>query len=158
MPFDGNTMKATFLFVLVLVCLQGAPLHAQEEEFPDAPFFVGAYTLIGKALESNDAFLGKLLLTINDDSTKSFERIIDGTTTRGSWAIEYALGNEIRVIRIRWTNEGRRYECTYQWCMDFDTYPRLSGHCYETGKATDSPGMEVAFIIHEEPPEEVDDP
>lgn len=131
------------------MCLSSARAQ-DEEEYPDSAFFVGTYTLIGKVLEGNDTFKGLLVLTIDEKGSKIFERIIGETVTRGTWGIEYAIGAEVRVVRIRWEALGLRYECTYQWCIDFDTYPRLSGHCYESATATDSPGMEVGFILHEE--------
>ncbi len=143
-------MKVAMISAFLFIIACGSIVHAQDEEYPDSSFFVGKYTLIGKVLEGNDTFLGLLRLFVDEDGREVFERIIGETTISGSWGIEYAIGNEVRVIRIRWEAEGRRFECTYQWCMDFDTYPRLSGHCYESGKGTDSPGMEVGFILHEE--------
>ena len=138
------------LLPVLLALLLPSPSHAQEdgeEEYPDHAFFVGSYTLIGKVLEGEGTFMGLLVLEMDSTGTRTFQRTIGADTTRGTWGIEYAIGAEVRVIRIRWQREGRRFECTYQWCYDFDTYPRLTGHCYESGKATDSPGMEAGFAI-----------
>jgi hypothetical protein len=135
------------LMMMLAICTAELPAQDSDEEFPDADFFVGGYTMIGKVLESDSTFMGLLLLEVDSSGARTFRRIIGVDTIRGTWGIEYAIGAEVRVVRIRWLREDRRFECTYQWCMDFDSYPRLSGHCYETGKATDSPGMEVGFAI-----------
>ena len=147
-------MKSALLPVAVLVFFMTVltlpvALTAQQddEEFPDAGFFVGSYTLIGTVLEGNDTFMGLLVLEMDSAGTRTFERIIAADTVRGSWGIEYAIGAEVRVIRTRWQRDGRRFECTYQWCYDFDSYARLTGHCYESGLATDIPGMEAGFAI-----------
>lgn len=141
-------MKWPGLFMLMLaICAAELPAQDTDEEFPDSDFFVGGYTLIGKMLESDSTFMGLLLLEADSAGTRRFRRIIGADTVNGIWGIEYAIGAEVRVVRIRWLRAGRKFECTYQWCADFDSYPRLSGHCYETGKATDSPGMEVGFAI-----------
>lgn len=146
-----NIPRLDWILIPVLLALLLPPgVIAQEdgaEEYPDHSFFVGSYTLIGKVLEGTETFMGLLVLEMDSTGTRTFERIIAGDTTRGSWAIEYAIGAEVRVVRTRWLREERKFECTYQWCSDFDSYPRLSGHCYESGKATDSPGMEVGFVI-----------
>ncbi|MFZ1729703.1 MAG: hypothetical protein WBQ23_09900 [Bacteroidota bacterium] len=142
--------------LIILAILLAAPLClAQEEvtdqdsneEYPGLSFFVGSYTLIGKVLEGDATFMGLLVLQEDSTGSRSFQRIIGADTLSGTWGMEYAIGAEARVIRIRWLHGERKFECTYQWSSDFDSYPRLSGHCYETGKATDSPGMEVGFAI-----------
>lgn len=138
------------LLPLLIALLLPPMLRSQqdaEDEFPDASFFVGGYTLIGKILEGDETFMGMLLLQRDSAGVRTFRRIIGSDTLQGSWAIEYAIGAEVRVVRIRWERDARKFECTYQWCMDFDSYPRLSGHCYESGKATERPGMEVGFAI-----------
>lgn len=145
-----NTVLRSLLCMLsVAMCFFPRTGFAQEgeEEFPDAQFFLGSYTLIGKVLEGDSTFMGLLLLEVDSAGTGVFRRITGPDTLSGRWGIEYAIGNEVRVVRIRWVKDGRKFECTYQWCMDFDSYPRLSGHCYESGKATDRPGMEVGFAI-----------
>jgi hypothetical protein len=143
-------MKTALFVLLFLLLCRPAGLFSQtdEEEFPDLNFFLGQYTLIGKALDSDSTFLGTLSLSLDEDKRPVFERRTASVVIRGSWDLEFALGNELRVIRLRWVHDGKRLECTYQWCMDFDVYPRLSGHCYESGVGTDHPGMEIAFPLH----------
>jgi hypothetical protein len=143
-------MKIFTTCLFAFLAFSNPTLFAQDEEFPDAQFFVGSYTLVGKALDSEHTFLGILTLSVEDGGTRSFIRQVGERSIRGSWGLEYAIGNEVRVVRIRWEADGRKYECTYQWCMDFDSYPRLSGHCYESGQYTDNPGMEVGFFLHPE--------
>ncbi|MCZ7556986.1 MAG: hypothetical protein M5R41_11360 [Bacteroidia bacterium] len=143
-------MKTITTCLFFLFTLSSTVMLAQEEEFPDAQFFVGSYTLIGKALNSETTFLGVLTLSVDENGAGTFDRRTGQASVRGSWGLEYAIGNEVRVVRIRWEADGTKHECTYQWCMDFDSYPRLSGHCYESGKYTDNPGMEVGFYLHPE--------
>lgn len=147
-----NIRVNLLLPILAVVCLatvfsSRAAAQDEADDFPDKGFFTGGYTLVGKMLESDSTFLGMLLLEVDSAGAGVFRRIIGADTLSGRWGIEYAIGNEVRVVRIRWEKAGRKYECTYQWCMDFDSYPRLSGHCYETATATDRPGMEVGFAI-----------
>ncbi|MFA6233246.1 MAG: hypothetical protein WC824_03520 [Bacteroidota bacterium] len=144
---------------VIIILAASSPCRAQdaEEEFPDAGFFVGSYTLIGKVLEGDGTFMGLLVLEADSTGSRSFQRIIGADTIAGTWGIEYAIGAEVRVVRIRWQRDNRKFECTYQWCADFDSYPRLSGHCYETGMGTDSPGMEVGFAIWPEWPDADED-
>lgn len=146
-------IRANLLFIMMVVMgisaafPFGATAQEEADDFPDKGFFTGGYTLIGKMLESDSTFMGLLLLEVDSAGNGVFRRIIGADTLSGRWGIEYAIGNEVRVVRIRWERAGRKFECTYQWCTDFDSYPRLSGHCYETATATDRPGMEVGFAI-----------
>jgi hypothetical protein len=118
---------------------------AQSEDFPDASFFVGSYRLIGKVLEGNEAFLGRVVLRAAGDSL-IVERSVDSSTITGTWSLEYALGKEMRVLRMRFPHNTPPLEATYQWSVDFDNYPRLSGHLYRLRERTGDPGMEVLFI------------
>ncbi len=141
-----GVMICLFIFSFVLFIVQALPAQS-DEEYPDAAFFVGTYRLIGKALDREEAFLGRLVLRVIDDSLV-VERTVGNSTIIGSWALEYALGKEMRVLRMRFGTGETRLEGTYQWSVDFDNYPRLSGHLYRPDVPTDDPGMEVFFIIH----------
>ena len=143
---DIRALPPCFLVaVALLLSVHACFAQGEDEDFPDTQFFLGSYTLIGKVLEGEETFQGLLVLAVDSTGVHRFHRIIGADTLHGTWGMEFAIGEEVRVVRIRWEREGRRFECTYQWCMDFDSYPRLSGHCYESGMATDSPGMEVGF-------------
>jgi hypothetical protein len=134
----------TFI-LLGLFLTPSVRLQAQDEEFSDAAFFIGAYRMIGKSLEKEEAFLGRVALYSHGDSLL-VERTVGDQTWFGTWALEYALGKEMRVLRMRFDVEGEDLEATYQWCVDFDNYPRLSGYLYHPKTATDDPGMEVLFF------------
>ncbi|MBN1446416.1 MAG: hypothetical protein JXA28_00695 [Bacteroidetes bacterium] len=121
------------------------PANAQDE-FPDASFFVGSYRLIGKVLECEEAFLGRVVLRIDGEALVA-ERTVGDSILMGTWALEYALGEEMRVVRMRFGEGENRLEGTYQWSVDFDNYPRLSGYVYRPQVRTDDPGMEVLFIL-----------
>lgn len=133
-------------FAVALGCfLLVHPAYAQDD-FPDAAFFVGTYRLIGKALEKEEAFLGRVVLRTDGDALVA-ERTVGDSTISGTWALEYALGEEMRVVRMRFGEGGNRLEGTYQWSVDFDNYPRLSGYVYRPHERTEDPGMEVLFIL-----------
>ncbi|MDX9758505.1 MAG: hypothetical protein RBU27_05035 [Bacteroidota bacterium] len=154
---DARVLPLWCIVALALLCSAHASFaQVGEEDVPDTQFFLGSYTLIGKVLEGTETFMGLLVLEADSTGARVFRRIIGADTLRGTWGIEFAIGEEVRVIRIRWARAGRSFECTYQWCMDFDSYPRLSGHCYESGMATDSPGMEVGFARWPEWEEEME--
>lgn len=137
-------IRQLILSACCLILLSGFAC-AQEEEFPDPAFFAGGYRLVGKALGSEDTFTGTVHLRIAGDSLV-VERTVNGKCIEGSWALEYALGREMRVVRMRFPDGEAVLEATYQWHADFDNYPRLSGYLYRKGVATDDPGMEVLFF------------
>jgi hypothetical protein len=148
LPARGHAPSIFLLQRTCLVCFLlvfSLPANAQEE-FPDAAFFVGTYRLIGKTLDQEEAFLGRVMLRIVDTALVA-ERTVGDSTISGTWALEYALGEEMRVVRMRFGKGESRLEGTYQWSVDFDNYPRLSGYFYRPAVRTDEPGMEVLFII-----------
>ena len=142
---NGLSGRGVHCFILFVLLTVTAPQTMVAQSFPDSTFFFGHYTLIGRELEGDGTFAGTLVLEADAAGQLTFRRIVDADTVRGRWALEYALGDEVRVLRLRWLRAGTPYECTYQWSTDFDNFPRLTGHCYEQGKATDRPGLEAGF-------------
>ncbi|PLX31184.1 MAG: hypothetical protein C0600_06300 [Ignavibacteria bacterium] len=133
------------VIMALLIILVSGTVVAQDEGFPDPAFFAGGYRLVGKAIDSDSTFTGTVLLRIAGDSL-IVERTVKGECIEGSWGLEYALGREMRVVRMRFPYGEDTLEATYQWHADFDNYPRLSGYLYRKGAATDDPGMEVLFF------------
>lgn len=113
-------------------------------------YLAGSYTVVGKELNSKNTYLGKTVFTGNGNHL-TVTRYIKGKTIRGTGKIETALGSDqAKVLRVRYTQEGKDYEITYLWHSDLDNYARLSGYLYERGKQTDAPGLEALFIEHPE--------
>ena len=108
----------------------------------------GYYTVIGKELDSDKTYYGKVVFSY-EEGRLIVTRDIQGKILKGEGRIEHALGSdEANLLRVRFVQAGQEYEITYLWRSDLDNYARLSGYLYQSGKQTDSPGMEVLFIDH----------
>lgn len=133
------------VFFIVLVKTAGANSGDIESL---CQFLSGDYTVIGKDLNGEKTYRGKMKLTAKDDHLTVL-RIIRGKKIQGIAKIEKALGPDAgKVLRVRFHHEGKDYEATYLWHSDLDNYPRLSGYVYEKGKTTSDPGLEALFIEH----------
>lgn len=108
----------------------------------------GQYIVIGKGLNSDKTYCGKVVFSYEKGHI-IVKRYIEGEILKGEGRIEHALGpDKTKVLRVRFVQKGQEYEITYLWRSDLDNYARLSGYLYQPGKKTDSPGMEVLFIDH----------
>ena len=85
-----TVVRPAFLILVTAMLLMPSCAVAQDtdEEYPDANFFVGRYTLIGKILEGDETFMGLLILSADTSGPRSFMRILGADTTRGTWAME----------------------------------------------------------------------
>ncbi|MFH2011989.1 MAG: hypothetical protein ABIJ37_04675 [Pseudomonadota bacterium] len=111
-------------------------------------YLAGHYIVIGKELDSEKTYYGKVVFSYEDERLIVM-RDIQGQIVKGEGKIEHILGlDEANVLRVRFVQAGKKYEITYLWRSDLDNYARLSGYLYEPGKKTDKPGMEVLFIDH----------
>ena len=109
-------------------------------------FLAGSYTVVGKELDSERTYLGRVVLRRQGECLQ-VERWIGGEWLQGTATIEHALGSDAAdVLRVRFVREGKHYEITYLWRSDLDNYARLSGYLYQPGIRTETPGMEVLFI------------
>lgn len=107
----------------------------------------GKYILVGKGLDTDKTYLGKVeIRSIKDHLI--VERKINGKSVKGSAAIESAAGGDAQVLRIRFTEDGNSYEQTCLINSDLDNYARISCHLYKTGIKTTQPGLEVLFHDH----------
>jgi hypothetical protein len=142
--------KSLLLFtVMVFLCLTGQAFGADTDEVQSLySFLAGAYTVVGKELNSQKTYQGKTVLNGKGDHL-AVSRYIKGKTIHGIGKIETApAADGAKVLRVRYKERGRDYEITYLWQSDLDNYARLSGYLYERGKQTDTPGLEVLFINH----------
>jgi hypothetical protein len=111
-------------------------------------YLAGHYIVIGKELDSEKTYYGKVVFSY-EKGRLIVTRNIQGEIVKGEGKIEHALGSdEANVLRVRFVRAGHENEITYLWRSDLDNYARLSGYLYQLGKQTDSPGMEALFIDH----------
>ena len=110
----------------------------------------GQYILIGKALDSEATFSGKVVIEESGDGF-TVKRTVDGRDIVGHGAIETALNGDAEVLRIRFRDNGLDYEETCMVGSDLDNYARISCYLYRPGTHTTNPGLEVLFHDHAAP-------
>lgn len=138
-------MKLTILILTICFCGEVFSDPAKNHEF-FYNFLNGTYILVGKSVDNESTYLGKMLLTSKGDHLEVL-RTIDGNPVKGTGHIEHALGpDQANVLRVRFSENGNEFEATYLWRVDLDNYARLSGYLYLQGENTKSPGLEVLFI------------
>ena len=76
-------------------------------------------------------------------------RSIDGEEIEGIGRIATATADKIKVLKVHFSQRGRRYEATYIIDSDLDNYARLTGHLYFEAVKTKRPGLEALFIDHQ---------
>lgn len=107
----------------------------------------GNYLLVGKAIDSDYTYHGKVQIT-DESGSLVVAREIYGKTTQGTASIESALGGDARVLRIRFTEQAVDYEQTCMVGNDLDNYARISCYLYRQNEKTMRPGLEVLFNDH----------
>ena len=143
-------MRFATLF-LTLVAFAGSFADPVENHAFLYGFLEGQYLLVGKALENDSTFLGKMVFESRGDHLE-VTRIVDQKRVKGTGRIEHAVGeDQVNVLRVRFSESGIPFEATYLWMSDLDNHARLSGYLYRRGRETRSPGMEVLFIDHGAP-------
>ncbi len=160
--FIPKLFLATLLIALQLLCIPPASAKEAAKETAQATaketgnkeeidflydFLSGTYVLVGRAPESSRTYTGKMLLS-GGNGKFEVTRIIEGKTVKGTGRIETATGDRIKVVRVRFTEGGKKYETTYLIGSDLDNYGRLSGYLYLKQGNTVKPGLEVLFIDH----------
>ena len=74
------------------------------------------------------------------------ERRIADRAVPVSGSIQTALCCDgVRLLQVRFEDEGRSFDATYMVQCDLDNYPRLTGYVVEHGMETDWPGIETLF-------------
>lgn len=110
-----------------------------------AAIMAGEYVVVGKHPESDETYLGRIVLQQNG---KGFDvtRTIAGHIAKGTASFETAGGSDhIPVLRMRFVEDGKELEGTYQWKSDLDNYFRLTGYVYALKELTENPGLEALF-------------
>lgn len=133
------------LKVVILISLLSFSATADMGFLEEA--LVGKYLLIGKEIDSDQTYLGKVEI-FSLAGKLSVTRQINGKTILGTAAIEQALIAGANVLRIRFTDNGKPFEETCLFSWDLDNYSRISCHLYQPGIDTMNPGLEALFHDH----------
>ena len=139
-------IKICILLISVMVPIS---IFSQDEENTFLnDFLVGEYSVIGKMVESNTTYYGKMKV---DFKNKKFEiiRKIGNTSITANGRINKTGPDQIEVFVITFTENKTLYEITYLIDTDFDNYGRLTGYRYYKNKETENPGMEALFSKHQ---------
>jgi hypothetical protein len=137
------------LFFIVLVCFAQTALadDVKNHEFLYG-YLSGTYLVVGQELDSDRTYRGRVIFESRGDHLE-VTRIIHGQKIVGVGTIEHALGPDgVNVLRVKFTQDKKKFEITYLWRSDLDNYARLSGYVYQPGKQTKNPGLEALFIDH----------
>ena len=110
-------------------------------------FLQGPYELIGRWPDSNETYIGRVLLKKSNRHFKVV-RMVSNKRIEGVGKIETATADNVRVLRIRFSKAGRTYEGTYLIDSDLDNYGRLSGYLYLKEGGTKKVGLEALFSDH----------
>jgi len=135
------------LAISILAVWAQGPGNSSEEDSLYA-FLEGTYHLIGRLPDSKETYSGKVVLKKTDDALQ-ITRVINGKEIKGVGKLEAATADKVKVLRIRFIDESKRYEATYLVNSDLDNYARLSGYLYLIQGGTKVPGLETLFIDHQ---------
>ena len=111
-----------------------------------ADFVTGRYHLIGRQADGDATYRGRVEIFRNG-KTLQIKRTIAGRTVFGSAAIENTPIAETPVLRLRFKEGARAYECTCLIHGDLDNYARISCHIYRQDGSTRQSGLEAWFSI-----------
>ncbi|WP_395345334.1 hypothetical protein PN836_010240 [Ningiella sp. W23] len=135
-------MKRTIAILLTLF-----PFFCSAEDNFLHMMVQGKYILVGKALDSNVTYHGKVEITDNKGKLVVFRKI-NGRSTKGTATIEPALNGDAKVLRIRFKESEIKFEQTCMVGSDPDNYARISCYLYQPKVRTMQPGLEVLFNDH----------
>jgi len=140
-------MKYCWTITMVLT-LASTLVWAQARDLGDEPlydFVCGSYQVIGRLLDSDQLYSGKVDLKRSGNQLEVV-RLIGGHQVRGIGRIETATPDKIKVLRVHFRSKDKDYEATYLIGSDLDNHGRLTGYVYLKGGGTKAPGLEALFI------------
>ena len=135
-----------FIVALVLIISPIVWAESIDEELL-YNFLQGPYELIGRWPDSNETYIGRVLLKKSNRHFKVVRTVSD-KSIEGVGKIETATADNVRVLRIRFSKAGNTYEGTYLIDSDLDNYCRLSGYLYLKEGGTKKVGLEALFSDH----------
>jgi hypothetical protein len=108
-------------------------------------YLEGSYRLVGKEMNGDKTFLGKVELK-KRGSKLDVVRLINGIRIRGTGWIDFATADRIKILRMRFHTSKGQFEGAYMFCSDLDNYVRIAGYFYRGDKPlTRNPGLEAMF-------------
>ena len=141
----GRYTKSMKYISLILLLIYSAFIHA-EEDFLEM-MVQGKYLIVGKAIDSEKTYFGKLSI-FKDKGTLQVIRTIDDRQVSGNASIESAIGGDAKVLRIRFKEQEKSYEETCMVSSDLDNNARISCYLYQPNIKTNDPGFEVFYNDH----------
>lgn len=140
-------MAATRFIMLVILFLSSFAFSQAQENENDFlfTFLPGFYQVIGRLPDSNVLYDGNVEIERTGDSLKVVRKIA-GKETSAVGRIETATADKVKVLRVRFTENDKRYEITYLIHSDLDNYARMTGYVYLKNGSTQKPGIEALFI------------
>lgn len=124
------------IFGLVSVALAEPPGMAQYR------FLVGNYECIGKWPDSKKTYSGRVVISELEDGVKMV-RTINGKKVEAVGKYGTATPDEIRVLRVKFIQDGVGYDETCMVGGDLDNYSRITCYVY-TGNSK-RVGLETLF-------------
>jgi ribosomal protein L19 len=130
--------------LLIMIFVSGVWAQDGQVEFLYS-FLRGTYQVIGRWPDSNESYSGKVIIKSKGDHLQLL-RSINGEAIEGIGRIATVTFDKIKVLRVEFSQRGRRYKATYMIDSDLDNYARLTGHLYLKTGETKRPGLEALFI------------
>lgn len=141
----SNPISLMRILAFIIFGFLSLTSHADDDFY--SLMLPGSYILVGKALDSEKTYVGKIVIEGVKSGFK-ITRVIAGKSVYGNGKIESAAGGDAKVLRIRFNEGGSDYEQTCMIGADLDNYARISCYLYRPGVETLNPGLEVLFIDH----------
>lgn len=137
-------MKYLLIPLFSLILLSSAIAEETQEDFLKT-FVLGKYHLLGKSIDSEETYYGKVELKMTAQGIRVY-RIISGTKIVGTAVIEKSLSDKINVLRIRFEENDNKFEETCVIAADLNNYARITCYLYKPGIKIVNPGLEAWFI------------
>ena len=138
-------MNHLLIIVGILFLNSSLAVAEQTQQQFLASFIAGKYHLVGKAIDSDRTYYGKVQI-VSTESGIEVHRLLAEKTIIGSGAIEKATADNVKLLRIRFTENDMEFEETCIISSDLDNYARITCYLYRSGRETSNPGLEVLFI------------
>jgi hypothetical protein len=133
---NHTAFSLIIIFGLVSIALADTSSMAQYR------FLVGNYECIGRWPDSKKTYTGRVEISELDDGVKMV-RTINGKKVEAVGKYGTATPDEIRVLRVKFIQDGVEYDETCMVSGDLDNYSRITCYVY-TGNSK-RVGLETLF-------------
>ena len=134
-------------FLIILIIISCTAKHPVPDDDFLKDFIIGNYVLIGKAINSDDTYHGKVQI-YKDKSNIKIKRLIDQKEIIGDAKLETTADGDATVLRINFIDNNERVNSTCLIHSDLHNYPRITCYLYYPDFKTFDPGLETFFIVH----------